>query len=292
MVEPRLAPRLSAAARPKNRFRHLTRHGGSWRFQLRIPADLDPADAFKKNPGHRGGNCREQRHATRTLVPRRRPHRSEEQGHATLGGTRHATFCLEGSANRLGLYLRRDLSRARQGGRPPATVLQPEAMTLHLQEIALMPFCSWIGPDGMSQRSWACPKTSRSSRCRPSRPNSIPSRTSGDTCVITGSNGIFANYEDILGHCCINWNNWSNARGSSCRSKRGDGRMGGIFSDLALDQSIQAKLVTKEAPKTNSLKRRRRIAGWNPNLRRAANLTALIPTRNPESKSFSLDKIT
>ena len=42
MVEPRLAPRLSVAARPKGRFRHLTRHGGSWRFQLRVPADLDP----------------------------------------------------------------------------------------------------------------------------------------------------------------------------------------------------------------------------------------------------------
>lgn len=46
MVEPRLAPRLSAAARPKNRFRHLTRHGGSWRFQLRVPADLDPERKF------------------------------------------------------------------------------------------------------------------------------------------------------------------------------------------------------------------------------------------------------
>ena len=42
MVEPRLAPRLSASDRPKIRLRHLTRHGGSWRFQLRIPADLDP----------------------------------------------------------------------------------------------------------------------------------------------------------------------------------------------------------------------------------------------------------
>src|SRR5271163_3440858 len=37
IVEPRLAPRLSASVRPKNRFRHLTHHDGSWRFQLRIP---------------------------------------------------------------------------------------------------------------------------------------------------------------------------------------------------------------------------------------------------------------
>ena len=80
--------------------------------------------AFKKSPGHPGDDRRDQRQATRTLVPRRSPHRSEKQGHATLGGTRHATFCLEGSANRLRLYFRRHLSRARQGGRSRPPILQ------------------------------------------------------------------------------------------------------------------------------------------------------------------------
>src|SRR5271163_5212461 len=65
--------------------------------------------AFKKSPGHPGDDRRDQRQATRTLVSRRSPHRSEKQGHATLGGARHAAFCLEGPANRLGLYFRRHL---------------------------------------------------------------------------------------------------------------------------------------------------------------------------------------
>jgi transposase len=46
------------------------------------------------------------------------------------------------------------------------------------------------------------------------------------------SNRIFANYEDILNHCCFNWNKLverpSNARGSSCRSE-GDGLIGSDF---------------------------------------------------------------
>src|SRR3984885_2206595 len=80
--------------------------------------------AFKKIPGPPGDDRRNQRQATRALVPRRSPHRSEKQGHATLGGTRHATIRLEGSANRLSLYLRRHLSRARQGGRSRPPILQ------------------------------------------------------------------------------------------------------------------------------------------------------------------------
>src|SRR5208282_5958054 len=69
------------------------------------------------------------------VVPRRSPHRPKEQDYATLGRTRHAPFCLEGSENRLGLYLRRHLSPARQGGRSRPPSCNTEAMTL--QEIAL-----------------------------------------------------------------------------------------------------------------------------------------------------------
>ena len=48
------------------------------------PRDEAVVAAFKKSPGHPGDDRRDQRQATRTLVPRRSPHRSEKQGHATL----------------------------------------------------------------------------------------------------------------------------------------------------------------------------------------------------------------
>ena len=74
--------------------------------------------------------------------------------------------------NRLRLYFRRHLSRAlgkAAGLVLPSRVQHRGRATLHLQEIAvavvpgaLTPFCLWIGPEGMSPRSWACPKTLRS----------------------------------------------------------------------------------------------------------------------------------
>jgi len=68
---------------------------------------------LKKSPrppgGHRGG----QRQADRAMVPRRSAHWPKKQDHATLGQTRDASFCPKRSENRLGLHLRRHLSRAR-----------------------------------------------------------------------------------------------------------------------------------------------------------------------------------
>src|SRR5277367_209707 len=78
----------------------------------------------KKSPDPPGDHRRRHRQAARTLVPRRSPRRPKEQDHAAVGRTRHAPFRLEGSAHSLGLYLRRHLSRARQGDRSRAAILQ------------------------------------------------------------------------------------------------------------------------------------------------------------------------
>jgi len=42
MMESRLESKLSASERSRGRHRHLVRRGQSWRFQMRVPADLDP----------------------------------------------------------------------------------------------------------------------------------------------------------------------------------------------------------------------------------------------------------
>src|SRR5271154_5679347 len=65
---------------------------------------------------------RAQRH--RGLVRRRGARRPEEQGHPALGPARHASKRSQRSANRLGLYLRRDLSQGRQRRGPGHATLQ------------------------------------------------------------------------------------------------------------------------------------------------------------------------
>ena len=142
-----------------------------------------------------------------------KPAWSEKQGHATLGGTRHATFCLEGSANRLRLYFRRHLSGARQGGRSRPPSCNTEAMTLHLQEIAVavapgahavlfVDRAGWhvTAKLGVPENITLVPLPSKSPELNPveniwqyMRDNWL-------------SNRIFANYNDILDHCCFNWN--------------------------------------------------------------------------------------
>ena len=91
-------------------------------------------------------------------------------------------------------------------------------MTLHLQEIAvsvarpaLTPFCLWIWGlmDALSPRSWACPKTiAARAPAVQVRPSSIPSKTFGNTyyAIIGSPTGFSPNYNDILDHCCFNWN--------------------------------------------------------------------------------------
>src|ERR1700689_3753641 len=78
----------------------------------------------KKSPDPPGDHRRRHRQAARSLVPRRSPHRPKKQDHAAVGRTRHAPFRLEGSAHRLGLYLRRHLSCARQGDGSRPALLQ------------------------------------------------------------------------------------------------------------------------------------------------------------------------
>jgi len=168
---------------------------------------------LKKSPGHPGVDRRGQRQVTRALVPRRSPHRSEKQGHSTLGGTRHATFCLEGSANRLGVYLRRDLSRARQGGRPRHAVLQHRghdaappgdraAVEPGAHAVLFVDQAGWhvTAKLDVPENMTLVPLPSKSPELNPveniwqyMRDNWL-------------SNRIFANYEDILDHCCFNWN--------------------------------------------------------------------------------------
>src|SRR5271154_5351050 len=65
---------------------------------------------------------RAQRH--RGLVRRRGARRPEEQDHPPLGQARRAPKRSQRSANRLGLYLRRDLSQGRQGRGPGHATLQ------------------------------------------------------------------------------------------------------------------------------------------------------------------------
>ena len=119
-----LEPRTAAAglsetsARPRH---HAHDEAAVAAFKKKVPDILATIAATSGKP-------------PRTLVPRRSPHRSEKQGHATLGGTRHATFCLEGSANRLRpIFSAPSVPGARQGGRSRPPLLQHRGHDLHLR---------------------------------------------------------------------------------------------------------------------------------------------------------------
>ena len=169
---------------------------------------------LKKSPrppgGHRGGQWRQ---APRAVAPRRSPHRPKEQDHATLGVTRDASFCPERSENRLGLHLRRHLSRIRQGGGSRPAVLQHQG-----DGIASPGDCACRGtrrprrrvrrPDGV-----ACHREAAIARKHDAGP--LPSKSPELNPVENIwqymrdnwlSNRIFAGYEDIVDHCCFNWN--------------------------------------------------------------------------------------
>ena len=69
---------------------------------------------------------------------------------------------------------------------------------------ALTPFCSWIGPDGNVTTKLDVPEN----MTLVPLPSKSPELNPVDQYMRDNwlSNGIFANYEDILDHCCFNWN--------------------------------------------------------------------------------------
>ena len=126
-------------------------------------------------------------------------------------GTR--PFALKDQRNRLRLYFRRHLSRARQGGRSRPPILQhrghdappPGDRRRRRARAYAVLFVDRAGWHVTA--SWACPKTRRSSPFRPSHLELNPVENiwqyMRDNWL---SNRIFANYNDILDHCCFNWN--------------------------------------------------------------------------------------
>jgi len=76
-----------------------------------MPRTIKRRTLLKSAPGPLGGaRTGGWQQANRDLVCRRGPGWTKEQDHAALGETRHAPRSPQGSANGLGLYLRRDLS--------------------------------------------------------------------------------------------------------------------------------------------------------------------------------------
>ena len=80
------------------------------RHHAQAEGAIEDFQSFPRAPGR--DRAREGRRARRHrgLVRRRGPHRPEEQDHPPLGQARHASERADGPTNRLGLYLRRDLS--------------------------------------------------------------------------------------------------------------------------------------------------------------------------------------
>jgi putative transposase len=110
------------SARPRH---HAQAEGAIEDFKKVFPS------AWKRSAARR---ARSRRH--RGLVRRRGAHRPEEQDHPPLGQARNASERSQRSANRLCLYIRRNLP---QDGKGAALVLprcDTEAMNLHLAEIA------------------------------------------------------------------------------------------------------------------------------------------------------------
>ena len=84
-------------------------------------------EAFKRGLRRRGGKGQGTppgRHAHRDLVPGRSARRPEEHDHSPLGQTRDAAIGTKGPADKIGLYLWRDMPGARQecAGLDPAVL--------------------------------------------------------------------------------------------------------------------------------------------------------------------------
>src|SRR3546814_12455943 len=72
----------------------------------------------------KGQNSPPEGHAHRDMVPGRSAGRPEEQEHPALGQTWDAAIGAKGSADEIGLYLRRDLPGTRQGREAGIALLQ------------------------------------------------------------------------------------------------------------------------------------------------------------------------
>lgn len=191
---------------------------------------------LKKLPRRSGRNRRGScpRPGDRNLVPGRGPHRPEEQDHEALGQARNKAVCTARSAHEVGLYLRRDMPQAGQGGSPGyALVRYPCHEPASDRDFPAMsptrrtPSSSWTRQDGTCPTTCSSPKISRSCPCHPNRPNSTRSKTSGSSCAITGSQTESSNPTKTLStiaathgeHCWI-------SPGRSCPSVAENGHMG------------------------------------------------------------------
>ena len=147
------------------------------------------------------------------MVSRRSPYRPEEQDHKTLGQARHQTLRAERSENRLGLYLRRHLSRARQGGWPRHALLQHRGDGLHLQKISLAVEPGAHAVLFLDKAGWHV--TAKLMVPENITLLALPSKSPELNPVENIwqymrdnwlSNRIFTSYKDIVDHCCFNWN--------------------------------------------------------------------------------------
>src|SRR5271154_1732763 len=143
----------------------------------------------------------------RGLVRRRGTRRPEEQDHPALGQARHPAQRSQRSANRLRLYLRRDLSQGRQGRGARHATLQ------------------YRGDESPPRRNRNadCARRARRPSCRPGRlivPSNITLIPFPAKCPELNpqkniwqfmrenwlSNRIFKSFDDIVDHCCDAWN--------------------------------------------------------------------------------------
>ena len=171
----------------------------------------------KRFPRPRGGNPQgaRARHIGRSLVPGRDARWPEEQDSPIAGpGRVHVREPITINAPNRPICSVRYAPNA-ELGQPscclPATPKpcsftstrsQPKVAP-NAHAILLLDQAGWHG----AKDSQSSARISRSCRCRRARPNSTRKKTSGSSCVRTGSRtASFKSFDDILDHCCYAWN--------------------------------------------------------------------------------------
>ena len=97
----------------------------------------------------------------------------------------------------------------------------------------IMPSSSWTKPAGTPPPSSPFPPTSRSSPCRPDRPNSTRTKTSGSSCAITGSPTASSSPTTIASITVATLGTNSSINlGRSCPSATANGHIGHDQRDL------------------------------------------------------------
>ena len=209
--------------------------------------------ALKRSPRSPSGQAGGQRQAARAVVPTRSPHRPKKQNPTTLGRTQDAPFCPKGSEDRLGLHLRRHLSRERQGDWSCPAILQ-----LRSHGIA--------SAGDRASKNVARHREAASARKHEARPPPVQvaraqSRREHLAIHVRDnwlSSRIFPGYEDILDQRCFNWNKLVERPWFIMSIASRHEPMGSAFGDLA----------SRDAPQ------HRRAALAGPNRRRSGGVTS------------------